>query len=74
MLDCQVALLENAVMRYGVTGKAPGPLGARHPSITPFEPFRTGDGLLIIAAGNDSLFVKLVTALVCRRWQRRRAS
>jgi CoA:oxalate CoA-transferase len=63
MLDCQVALLENAVMRYGVTGKVPGPLGARHPSITPFEPFRTGDGLLIIAAGNDSLFVKLVTAL-----------
>src|SRR5580658_9189819 len=63
MLDCQVALLENAVMRYGVTGTPPGPLGARHPSITPFEPFRTEDGLLIIAAGNDSLFVKLVTAL-----------
>jgi CoA:oxalate CoA-transferase len=63
MLDCQIALLENAVMRYGVTGLVPGPLGARHPAITPFEPFRTEDGLLIIAAGNDSLFVKLVTAL-----------
>jgi CoA:oxalate CoA-transferase len=63
MLDCQVALLENAVMRYGVTGQIPGPLGARHPSITPFEPFRTADGQLIIAAGNDSLFVKLVEAL-----------
>ena len=63
MLDCQVALLENAVVRYGVTGVVPGPLGARHPSITPFEPFKTADGLLIIAAGNDSLFVKLVKAL-----------
>jgi CoA:oxalate CoA-transferase len=63
MLDCQIALLENAVVRYGTTGKVPGPLGARHPSITPFEPFRTQDGLLIIAAGNDGLFVKLVKAL-----------
>lgn len=63
MLDCQVALLENAVMRYGVTGQVPGPLGARHPAITPFEPFRTQDGMLIIAAGNDGLFAKLVEAL-----------
>ena len=63
MLDCQIALLENAVMRYGVTGTPPGPLGTRHPAITPFEPFKTQDGLLIIAAGNDSLFVKLCKAL-----------
>lgn len=63
MLDCQMALLENAVVRYDATGKVPGPMGARHPSITPFEPFNTADGLLIIAAGNDGLFVKLVKAL-----------
>src|SRR5271154_3029015 len=63
MLDCQIALLENAVMRYGATGTPPGPLGTRHPAITPFEPFQTQDGLLIIAAGNDSLFVKLCKAL-----------
>ena len=41
MLDCQIALLENAVMRYGVTGEVPGPLGARHPTIAPFEAFAT---------------------------------
>ncbi|HVJ54797.1 MAG TPA: CoA transferase [Aliidongia sp.] len=63
MLDCQIALLENAVVRYNSTGIVPGPMGARHPSITPFEPFETADGLLIIAAGNDSLFVKLAKAL-----------
>ena len=39
MFDCQLALLENAVMRYTVTGEIPGPLGARHPTITPFEAF-----------------------------------
>jgi len=63
MLDCQMSLLENAIVRYNTTGKVPGPLGARHPSITPFEPYQTEDGLLIIAGGNDSLFAKLSDAL-----------
>src|SRR6266481_925721 len=63
MFDCQLALLENAVMRYTTTGEIPGRLGARHPSITPFQAFATADGNLIIAAGNDSLFVKLTQAL-----------
>ena len=39
MLDCQIAILENAIARYFSTGEVPGPLGARHPSITPFEAF-----------------------------------
>jgi CoA:oxalate CoA-transferase len=63
MFDCQIALLENAVMRYTTTGAMPGPLGARHPSITPFEAFDTADGSMIIAAGNDALWSKLCQAL-----------
>src|SRR6476659_5298506 len=63
LFDCQLALLENAVMRYTTTGEVPGPMGARHPSITPFEAVHTADGHLIIAAGNDGLFVKLARAL-----------
>ena len=63
MFDCQLALLENAIMRYTVEGEIPGPLGARHPTITPFQAFRTADGAIIIAAGNDSLFVKMCEAL-----------
>jgi len=51
MLDCQVAILENAVMRYLVTGEVPGPLGARHPSIAPFEAFPAKDGHVIMAVG-----------------------
>ena len=69
MFDCQLALLENAAMRYFVTGKAPGPLGARHPSITPFEAFKTGDGYIIIAAGNDGLFKKMADALGRPEWK-----
>ncbi|MCZ6784614.1 MAG: CoA transferase [Proteobacteria bacterium] len=59
MLDCQVALLENALARFQATGEVPGPIGSRHPSITPFGAFRTADGHLVIAAGNDALFRKL---------------
>lgn len=63
MFDCQLALLENAIMRYTVEKEIPGPLGARHPTITPFEAFATSDGSIIIAAGNDGLFVKMCEAL-----------
>src|SRR6195256_3347572 len=63
LFDCQLALLENAIMRYTTTGEIPGPLGARHPSITPFEAFATKDEHIIIAAGNDGLWVKLTEAL-----------
>ena len=59
LLDCQVAILENAVARYSSTGHIPGPLGMRHALITPFEGFKTKDRLLIIAAGNDNLFTRL---------------
>jgi CoA:oxalate CoA-transferase len=63
MLDCQVAILENAIGRYLANGEIPRPLGARHPSITPFEAFRTADGFIIVAAGNRTLFEKLCAAL-----------
>ncbi|MBV8392826.1 MAG: CoA transferase [Alphaproteobacteria bacterium] len=63
MFDCQIALLENAVMRYTVEKEIPGPLGARHPTIVPFQSFKTADGAIIISAGNDGLFVKMCNAL-----------
>lgn len=63
MLDCQVALLENAIARYVATGTPPGPLGSRHPSITPFAAFQTADQPIIIAAGNNGLFAKLCEAI-----------
>ena len=59
MLDCQVAILENAIARYAATGEVPGPLGARHPSITPFAAFAGADGWFVIAVGNDPLFRRL---------------
>jgi CoA:oxalate CoA-transferase len=49
MLDCQIAVLENAFARYSATGEVPGPLGTRHPSTTPFQAFPTADGWMVIA-------------------------
>ncbi|MDR2005763.1 MAG: CoA transferase [Acidaminococcales bacterium] len=57
MLDCQVAILENALSRYFTTGTAPKPVGNRHPSVTPLEGFKCADGeYLIISIGNDKLW------------------
>jgi CoA:oxalate CoA-transferase len=63
MLDGQVAILESAVVRYALTGRAPEPLGNRHPSIAPFETYATADRPLVIAAGNDAIFRRLCGAL-----------
>ena len=63
MLDCQVAILENAIARYVVTGEVPKPGGNRHPSIVPFETFDTADGEIMVAAGNNVLWAKLCEAI-----------
>ncbi len=63
MLDSQVALLENSIARYFATGKPPKPMGARHPSIAPFEPYATKDGWVVIACGNDELFRKFARTM-----------
>ena len=53
MLDCQIALLENTLIRYIASGKVPEPVGNRHASITPFEMFPSKDGYIIICIGNE---------------------
>lgn len=63
MLDGQVAILENAIARYEATGAVPGPIGNRHPSITPFGAYRAADGWVVVAAGNDAVFERLCRAL-----------
>lgn len=65
MLDGQVAILENALARYFATGQVPGPMGTRHPSITPFEAFASADGYIVVAAGNDGLFARLCQTIGC---------
>ena len=65
MLDCQIAILENAIARYLSKGEIPKPMGSRHPSIAPFEAFKTKNSYIIIAAGNDKLFEGMCLTLGC---------
>jgi len=63
MLDCQAALMETALARYDVEGKVPTRTGDSHPSLAPFESFRAKDGKIVIAAGNDTLFMLVAEVL-----------
>ena len=63
MLESQIALLEGAIPELFCTGLSPGPLGARHPGTAPFDAFKAADGYLVIAAGSDHLFARLVAVL-----------
>jgi CoA:oxalate CoA-transferase len=63
MLDCQVAMLEDALARYSVSGKIPGRLGTRHPSITPFQQFRAADDYFVMGAGNEAIWHRFCDAI-----------
>lgn len=63
LLSGQVALLTYQAAIYFTTGRAPQPLGNRHPIITPYDTFRTADGYVNIAVGNDSLWQRFCQAL-----------
>lgn len=58
LLDCQVAMLANQAMNYLVSGTPPQRLGNAHPNIVPYQAFRTRDGHLILAIGNDRQFAR----------------
>lgn len=56
MVDCIIAILENAVVRYTVSEEIPQRIGSRHPSLTPFDVFKALDGYIVIGIGNDHLW------------------
>jgi len=49
----------NQASAYAAGGTVPFRMGNSHPSLFPYEPLPTGDGDLIVAAGNDAQFRKL---------------
>ena len=56
MLDSVAALLTYQAGIYFATDNAPPRLGNRHPAIVPYETLEAGDGELVVAVGNDSLW------------------
>lgn len=66
LLDSQIALLAYQNTNYFATGTPPKRIGNLHPNIVPYQPFRTRDGDIIVACGNDNLYRKLCEAAGCR--------
>ena len=49
----------NQTSAYAAGGVVPFRMGNSHPSLFPYEPLPTGDGELVVTAGNDTQFGKL---------------
>jgi crotonobetainyl-CoA:carnitine CoA-transferase CaiB-like acyl-CoA transferase len=63
LFDAQVSWLTNVAGAWFADGTPGRRFGTGHPSIVPSEAFHTGDGLMMLAAGNDRMFVRLTAAL-----------
>ncbi|MFN0301443.1 MAG: CaiB/BaiF CoA transferase family protein [Burkholderiales bacterium] len=63
LLDSQIALLAYQNTNYFATGQSPKRIGNLHPNIVPYQPFKTKDGDVIVACGNDNLYQKLCDVL-----------
>ncbi len=70
LLDTQVGILANQGMNYLATGVPPGRIGNAHPNIVPYQPFKTRDGDVILACGNDNLFNKFCEVAGCQHLAR----
>ena len=57
MLDGQISLLTYQAGIYFAEGKSPMRKGNQHPTICPYETFKTKDGYLNLAVGNDKLWL-----------------
>jgi CoA:oxalate CoA-transferase len=63
MLDCQLALLENAIGRNLNAGEMPTRVGSRHPKITPFQPYPTKNGTIVVAADGEPNWKRMCEAM-----------
>lgn len=63
LLSSALSAMVNQTSAYVAAGVVPERMGNTHPSLFPYEPLRTGDGELIVCAGNDGQFRRLCVAL-----------
>uniref|UniRef100_A0A8C1SAS3 Succinyl-CoA:glutarate-CoA transferase n=1 Tax=Cyprinus carpio TaxID=7962 RepID=A0A8C1SAS3_CYPCA len=69
LLSSQVACLTHIAANYLNAGIEAKRWGTAHGSIVPYQGFKTKDGYLVVAAGNDQQFMKVCKASVLRFMQ-----
>jgi crotonobetainyl-CoA:carnitine CoA-transferase CaiB-like acyl-CoA transferase len=63
LMSAALAGMVNQTGAFASAGVVPHRMGNSHPSLFPYEPLPTGDGDLVIAAGNDTQFRNLCTVI-----------
>lgn len=63
LVDAQASWLMNLAGTYFATGERPERLGNAHPTVTPYQPVRARDGMMIIAVGNERLWRRFCAIL-----------
>ena len=69
LMSAALAGLLNVGSGHVVADTDPGRQGNRHPSIVPYQPYRTADGVLDIAAASPALWEKLCAVLGRNDWR-----
>jgi succinate---hydroxymethylglutarate CoA-transferase len=63
LIECQVASLANIGSNYLIANQEANRMGTSHPSIVPYQRFKTKDSFIVIGAGNDGQFEILCNAI-----------
>ncbi|KYK38695.1 MAG: CoA transferase [Theionarchaea archaeon] len=63
MLDCQVSWLTYQAGNFFATGKSPKRLGSAHPTIVPYQAFKTTSGYINVAVGSEKLWQNFCQAI-----------
>jgi crotonobetainyl-CoA:carnitine CoA-transferase CaiB-like acyl-CoA transferase len=63
LLEAAISLLGNVASNYLISGEEAPRYGNGHPNIAPYQSFATRNGRMIVACGNDHLYLHLCRAL-----------
>jgi crotonobetainyl-CoA:carnitine CoA-transferase CaiB-like acyl-CoA transferase len=63
LVDAQTTWLANLAGSFFATGVRPQKLGNAHPTVTPYQPIRAQDKMMIVAVGNQRLWARFCRVL-----------
>ena len=63
LTDALISAMTIVNMQHLNGGEEPAPTGNRYEAVYPYDSYRTADGTIVIACGNDRLFYRLAEAM-----------
>ena len=63
LLEAEIACLINVGSNYLMEGKIPARWGNAHPTIVPYQAFKTADGFLVLGVANESIWRRFCAAI-----------